>query len=144
MFTGEYTHGVDEKGRFIVPAKIREELGLSFMLTRGMDGCLFAYTLLEWQKVIENLASISGNKKKIRDLKRYILGGAVECEVDRQGRCLIPAKLREDASINSELHIIGVGTKLEIWDKEVWNSYEDDDTNIDPEAIAEEYDFIDL
>ncbi len=136
MFMGEYTHGVDEKGRFIMPSKFREKLGKEFVITRGVECCLHIYTKEEWDALVMKLEALPGNKKSTRDLKRYLLGGAVECEIDKQGRCLIAPKLRAFAKIGPEVKIVGIGSTLEIWDSGVWEEYNSQD-DLDLEEMAE-------
>ena len=121
MFMGEYEHGLDEKGRIIVPTKFREALGEHFVLTLGTDGCLFIYRMNEWEQFVEKLKSLPGTKEA-RQMQRYFMAGAVECESDKQGRVMIPAKLREHAGITKDVVSVGVVNKIEIWSKERWSS----------------------
>ncbi len=136
MFIGEYEHNVDAKGRIIMPAKLREDIGDKFIITKGLDGCLFAYSLVEWANFEEKLKALPLAQKNARNFVRFFLSGAVECEIDKQGRFLIPANLREHAGLDKEIVIIGVGTRLEIWNREVWKNYSSDD-NISADEIAE-------
>jgi MraZ protein len=133
MFMGEYNHSIDAKGRIIVPAKFREELGEEFVVTLGLDGCLFLYPNAEWEEFVIQLKQLPGNRQA-RQLQRYFLAGAVNCEVDKQGRILIPAKLREHAKLEKEVVFVGVLGKIEIWSKEQWDSNNDFG---DVESIAE-------
>lgn len=129
MFMGEYNHTIDAKGRIIVPAKLREALGEEFVVTLGLDGCLFAYPKEQWQTFIEELKKLPGSKDA-RQLQRYFMAGAATCEVDKQGRILIPSKLREQAQLDKDVVFVGVLNKIEIWSKERWdgnNSYENMD-----------------
>ena len=133
MFMGEYVHTIDAKGRIIIPSKFREELGEEFVLTLGLDGCLFAYPYSEWQIFVEKLKTLPGTKEA-RQLQRYFMAGAAACQADKQGRILIPAKLREHAALEKDIVFVGVLNKIEIWNKERWeknNQYDDVD------AIAE-------
>ena len=132
---GEYSHSLDAKGRLIMPAKLRQDIGDKFILTKGLDGCLFAFSQEEWLNFEEKLKSLPLSDKNARNFVRFFLSGATECEIDKQGRFLIPTNLRETASLQKEVVIIGVGTRIEIWDKEKWNSYNDE--NISVEDIAE-------
>jgi MraZ protein len=143
VFISEYVHNIDEKGRFIMPLKFREQIGNCFIITRGLDGCLFVYTSKEWEDIMQKMEQLPGNKKSTRDFKRYFLGGAVECDMDKQGRCLIPPNLRQFAEMKTEAEIIirGMGNKIEIWDYEKWQKYETPE-NINPEEILEEIDFL--
>lgn len=129
MFMGEYNHTIDSKGRIIVPAKFRETLGEDFIVTLGLDGCLFVYPNEEWQAFVQQLKNLPGSKNA-RQLQRYFMAGAANCEVDKQGRILIPVKLREQAGLEKEIVFVGVLSKIEIWSKERWdsnNNYDDMD-----------------
>ena len=136
MFIGEYEHSVDAKGRVIMPAKLREDIGEKFIVTKGLDGCLFAYSKTEWSNFEEKLKTLPLTNKNARDFVRFFLSGAVEEEVDKQGRFLIPGNLREYASLNKETVITGVGTRIEIWDKDKWKSYNSEE-NLSADQIAE-------
>lgn len=119
MFMGEYDHTLDPKGRMIVPSKFREELGERFILTMGLDGCLFAYPTGEWEQFVDKLRTLPGTKEG-RQLQRHFMAGAAEVEVDKQGRFLIPAKLREQAGLTKDVVFVGVVSKIELWSKERW------------------------
>ncbi|MDI9508346.1 MAG: division/cell wall cluster transcriptional repressor MraZ [Clostridiales bacterium] len=133
MFMGEYNHTIDTKGRLIIPSKFREDLGEEFVITQGLDGCLFAYPNSEWQTFIEKLKTLPGTKEA-RQLQRYFMAGAAECQVDKQGRILIPIRLRESANLEKDIVFVGVLNKIEIWDKERWDKNNEYD---DVDAIAE-------
>ena len=135
MLIGEFEHSLDAKGRLIMPAKLREAIGDKFVVTKGLDGRLFAFSIEEWSNFEEKLKSLPLSNRNSREFTRFFLSGATECEIDKQGRFLIPTNLRETASLQKEVVIIGVGTRIEIWDKEKWNSYNDE--NISVEDIAE-------
>ena len=137
MFIGEYEHSVDAKGRVIMPAKLREDIGEKFILTKGLDGCLFAYSQNEWNNFEEKLKSLPLTNKNARDFVRFFLSGAIECEIDKQGRFLIPSNLREYSKLDKEIMILGVGTRIEIWNKETWIKSEE---NISADEIAENMD----
>lgn len=128
MFMGEYNHTIDAKGRIIVPAKFRDALGEHFVVTVGLDGCLFVYPNEEWQHFVTELRNLPGNKEA-RQLQRYFMAGAADCEVDKQGRILIPNNLREQAGLDKDIVFVGVLSKIEIWSKERWdkNSYDNVD-----------------
>lgn len=121
MFMGEFNHSIDAKGRIIIPSKFREDLGDKFVITLGLDGCLFAYPDIEWMSFVEKLKTLPGTKEA-RQLQRYFMAGAAECEIDKQGRILIPAKLRESAKLDKDIVFVGVLNKIEIWSKEHWES----------------------
>ncbi len=120
---GEYQHNIDTKGRMIVPAKFREGLGESFVLTRGLDQCLFAYPMEEWTLLEEKLKTLPLTKKDARTFTRFFFSGAVECEVDKQGRINIPQTLRTYSAIEKECIVIGVSNRVEVWSKDKWDDY---------------------
>ena len=136
MLIGEYEHSLDVKGRLIMPAKLREDIGEKFIITKGLDGCLFGFSLSEWTNFEEKLKSLPLTNKNARDFVRFFLSGAVECEIDKQGRFLVASNLREYASMEKEVVIIGVGTRIEFWSKDKWNQYNSSD-NISADEIAE-------
>lgn len=121
MFMGEYNHSIDTKGRLIVPAKFRDVLGDSFVVTKGLDGCLFVYPDSEWNVFEEKLKTLPLTNKNARQFTRFFLAGAASCEVDKQGRILIPQVLREFAGLEKDVVLVGVGTRIEIWSKEQWD-----------------------
>ncbi len=128
MFMGEYNHTVDAKGRIIVPSKFREQLGDEFVVTKGLDGCLFVYENSEWKNLEDKLHTLPLTNANARKFTRFFLAGATSCEVDKQGRILLPAVLREFAHIDKEAVLVGVGSRIEIWSRENWqaaNSYDD-------------------
>ena len=122
MFMGEYHHSIDAKGRLIIPSKVRDGLGENFIVTRGLDGCLFLYPKLEWDKKIEKFKELPDTKDK-RQFMRIFLSGATICEYDKQGRINIPNPLIEFAKLEKDCIIIGVDEKLEIWSKERWEEF---------------------
>ena len=134
MLIGEYDHSLDAKGRLIMPAKLREDMGEKFIITTGLDGCLFGFSMSEWEKFEDKLKALPITNKNARNFVRFFLSGATECELDKQGRFLIPNNLRTAANLEKETVIIGVGTRLEIWDKEIWQKC---DENISADEIAE-------
>lgn len=120
---GEYQHSIDPKGRLIIPARFREALGDRFIATKGLDNCLFLYPLSEWQVIEEKLKTLPFTKADARAFVRFFFSGATECEVDKQGRILLPGNLREFARIERDVVIIGVSTRVEVWSKEEWEKY---------------------
>lgn len=136
MFIGEYQHTIDSKGRMIIPSKFREGLGDNFVVTKGLDNCLFAYSLEEWANLESKLKTLPLANKNARAFVRFFFSGATECSVDKQGRILVPANLREHAELEKDVVVIGVSTRVEIWSKERWDQYNSDD-NISPDEIAE-------
>lgn len=130
MFMGEYNHTIDAKGRVIVPSKFRDTLGDEFVVTKGLDGCLFVYDNHEWAAFEEKLKSLPITNKDARAFVRFFLAGAAGVEVDKQGRILLPSSLREFAQLTKDVVLIGVGSRIEIWSKEKWEdaaSFEDMD-----------------
>ncbi len=139
MYTGEYNHTVDTKGRLILPSKLREALGDEFVVTKGMEGCLFVYDKIEWSKFEEKLNGLSITNRESRKALRFFLSGAVTAEVDKQGRFLIPTNLREHAGLTKDVVLVGCGRNVEIWDKERWLASNEND---DIEAIIDYLDDI--
>lgn len=130
MFMGEYNHTLDAKGRLIIPSKFREVLGDEFVVTKGMDGCLFVFAESEWQAFEEKLHRLPMIDKEARQFTRFFLAGAACVEVDKQGRILLPAVLREFADITKDAVLVGVGSRVEIWSKDRWEgtvTYQDMD-----------------
>lgn len=123
MFMGEYQHSIDDKGRLIIPAKFRDALGQSFVVTRGLDNCLFVYPQKEWSAMEQKLKALPLMKADARAFTRFFLAGATECELDKQGRVNIPGNLREHAGLEKDCVIIGVSSRVEIWSKENWEAY---------------------
>jgi MraZ protein len=124
MFIGEYQHSIDAKSRIIVPSKFRDDLGNRFILTKGLDNCLFIFSMEEWSKFEEKLKNLPVASKEARAFVRYFFSGAIECETDKQGRLTIPQNLREYAKIEKELVAIGVLSRVEIWSRQEWERYE--------------------
>ncbi len=120
---GEYSHNLDAKGRIIVPAKFRENLGETFVLTRGLDRCLFVYPEVEWRLLEDKLKQLPLTKKDARKFTRFFLSGATELEIDKQGRISIPQPLRTYANLSKQCTVIGVSNRIEIWDADEWNVY---------------------
>lgn len=136
MLIGEYEHSLDDKGRVIMPAKLRIDIGERFIITKGLDGCLFVFSQAEWSNFETKLRELPLTNKNARDFVRFFLSGATECEIDKQGRFLIVNNLREYANITKEVVIIGVGTRIEIWNKSKWKEYNNND-NISADDLAE-------
>lgn len=122
MLIGEYHHNIDEKGRLIIPSKFRDEIGNSFVVTRGLDGCLFVYSLIEWERIIKKLKKLPFTKKDARTFTRFFLSAATVCEFDRQGRINLVNSLIEYAGLKKECAIIGVNDRLEIWSLDKLNN----------------------
>ena len=132
-FTGEYHHNLDAKGRLIIPARFRDQLGDEFTVTRSLDGCLAMYASKEWQELEEKLNALPMTNEKARSLKRFLLGSAVSCELDKQGRILLPQVLRDRAGLDKDITLLGVGDHIEILDT---STYEEK-FSFDDEAALE-------
>ena len=136
MLIGEYRHNIDDKGRIIIPAKFREEIGMKFVVTRGLDGCLFVYSMDNWNKIVSKLQTLPFTKKDARTFMRFFLSGATVCEFDKQGRINLTNSLILYAGIQKECTIIGVNDRLEIWASEKLDAImEENELNFS--AIAE-------
>ena len=136
MFIGEYNHSLDDKGRIIIPSKFREELGDEFVITKGLDSCLFVYPNDEWKILEDKLKTLPLTNKDARAFVRFFFSGASECSLDKQNRVLIPPNLRIHSELEKDAIIIGVSTRIEIWSKDKWTEYTEDD-NLSYENIAE-------
>ncbi|MEL1134240.1 division/cell wall cluster transcriptional repressor MraZ [Desulfitobacterium sp. THU1] len=123
MFMGEYLHTIDGKGRLIVPSKFREALGERFIATKGLDHCLFVYPQEEWKILEEKLRALPFTQQDARAFVRFFFSGATECEIDKQGRILLPANLREYAQLDKDVVLVGVSSRVEIWSQGLWADY---------------------
>ena len=139
MLIGEYEHTLDAKGRLIMPSKLREDIGEKFIITKGLDGCLFAFSIEEWKKFEEKLRTLPISNKDARNFSRFFFAGAIDCEIDKQGRFLISSNLREFAGLEKEVVIVGMDSRLEIWSKEKWINFEED---ISADEIAEKMEML--
>ncbi|MGY0836009.1 division/cell wall cluster transcriptional repressor MraZ [Aerococcus urinaeequi] len=122
MLMGEFQHNIDAKGRIIIPAKLREDLGSKFVITRGLDGCVFGYPLDNWEKIQEKLKQLPLAKKEARAFTRFFYSAAAEAEIDKQGRINIPTTLVNYANLEKECLVLGVSDRIEIWSKEKWEN----------------------
>ena len=136
LLIGEYEHTIDTKGRIIMPSKLKDDIGEKFVITQGLDGCLFVYSQSEWKNFEDKLRTFPLTNKDARALKRFFLARATECEIDKQGRFLISSNLREFAKLTKEVVIIGVLDKIEIWSKDRWLEYSNKE-NLEADEIAE-------
>ncbi|CAM4446926.1 division/cell wall cluster transcriptional repressor MraZ [Paenibacillus phoenicis] len=123
MFMGEFQHSIDDKGRIIIPAKFRELLGSSFVVTRGLDQCLFVYPMQEWEVLEQKLKALPLMKSDARAFTRFFFSGATECEWDKQGRVNLPSNLRQYAKLEKDCVVLGVSNRVEIWSKDTWEQY---------------------
>ena len=128
MFMGEYKHSIDAKGRIILPADFREELTDNFVITKGLDNCLFLYTAEEWDKLSTKLRQLPLAKAEARDFVRFFFAGARQAECDRQGRFLVPANLRAHAKLQKDVVLIGISNRIEVWSKAEWDRYNEEIT----------------
>jgi len=135
MLIGEYQHSLDAKGRISFPSKLRDALGTSFVVTKGLDNCLFVYRLEDWKILEEKTAQLPTSKA--RQIQRFLFAGAALVEPDKQGRVLLPQKLREHANLGDDVTVIGVSTRVEIWDTERWNALNEELTS---ESVADAMD----
>ena len=133
VLIGEYQHNIDAKGRIIVPSKLRESLGEKFVATKGLDNCLFVYPMDRWESIVEKLKALPWTNSDVRRFARFFTSSATECEVDAQGRILIPPNLREYTALQKQIVSIGVVDRVEIWNKEKWENYNSDENFVDNE-----------
>jgi len=126
LLIGEYEHSLDDKGRLIMPAKFREDIGEKFIVTKGLDGCLFAFSLEEWKTFEQKLRALPISNKDARAFSRFFFAGAIDCEIDKQGRFLISNNLREFAELAKDVVIIGMDSRIEIWSKDKWKKCDED------------------
>ena len=126
MFIGEYNHSLDPKKRLAIPAKLRKEVGDRAVLTRGLESCLFLFSIKEWEQLAEKISQLPMGQKDSRGFARLLLSGASEVELDQLGRVLVPDYLRDYAGLQKKIVIAGVGKRLEIWDEKRWGTYKDD------------------
>ena len=139
MLIGEYEHSLDAKGRLIMPAKLREDIGEKFIITKGLDGCLFAFSLEEWKNFEQKLRSLPISNKDARAFSRFFFAGAIDCEIDKQGRFLISINFRYFSELTKEVVIIGMDSRLEIWSKDKWQNTDDE---ISADEIAEKMEML--
>ena len=136
MLMGEYMHTIDAKGRVILPADFRSELGESFIITKGLDSCLFIYTMTEWENLSTKLKQLPLAKAEARAFVRFFFSGARQLECDKQGRFLVPAALRAHAKLQKDVVLIGISSRIELWSREEWNRY-NEEINPSVSSIAE-------
>lgn len=136
VFIGEYIHTIDSKGRVIIPSKFRDELGEKFILTKGLDNCLFVYPQNEWRNFEDKLKLLPLTSRDARAFVRLFFSGATECELDRQGRITVPPNLRAHSMMEKDVVMIGVSTRVEIWSKEEWDRY-NESADLSYDDIAE-------
>lgn len=143
MFLGDFPHTLDDKGRLIMPSKFRNELGTNFIVTRGLEGCLFVFTESKWNEFTEQLNSKGLSKKDVRSITRFFCSCAMTSDLDKQGRFLVNKNLREFAGIERDVMIIGVSDRIEIWSKKKWNEYSEAEYS-DDNIMSEKFDGLDF
>lgn len=139
MLIGEFEHSLDAKGRLIMPSKLREDIGEKFIITKGLDGCLFAFSIEEWKNFEQKLRTLPISNKDARAFSRFFFAGAIDCEIDKQGRFLITSNLREFAGLSKDVIIVGMDSRIEIWSKEKWEKCDED---ISADDIAEKMEML--
>ena len=139
MLIGEYEHSLDAKGRLIMPSKLRDDIGEKFIITKGLDGCLFAFSIEEWKLFEQKLRSLPISNKDARAFSRFFFAGAMDCEIDKQGRFLISSNLRDFAGLTKEVVIVGMDSRIEIWSKDKWQKCDED---ISADGIAEKMEML--
>ncbi len=139
MLIGEFKHNIDAKGRIIMPVKLRAGTGEHFVATKGLDGCIFIFSIKEWEKFEEKLRTLPISNKDARAFTRFFLAGAFECELDKQGRFILSESLKTFAKLNKELVIVGMDSRVEIWDKTVW---EEKVESISTDVVIENMEFL--
>ncbi len=131
IFLGEYVHNIDVKQRVIVPSKFRDQLGTSFVITRGYDECVFIYDMSEWEELVNKIKSLPKGDPSVRKFERFFIGGASILEIDSQGRVVLPKNLKEYAKIEKEVVFLGVSNRIELWAKDKWDIYNDEENFVD-------------
>lgn len=139
MLIGEYKHNIDAKGRIIMPMKLRAGVGEHFVATKGLDGCVFVFSVKEWKKFEEKLRTLPISNKNARDFTRFFLSGAFEYDIDKQGRFILSETLKDFAKLDKEIVIVGMDSRVEIWDKDIWNKKVE---SISADDIAEKMEFL--
>ena len=136
MFYGEFQHTIDPKGRVIIPAAFRSELGVKFMVTKGLENCLFIFSEAQWNNLVNKIETLPLSNTNARAFNRFFFSTACQCELDKNYRILIPQALRAHAQLEKDVSIIGVGTRVEIWSRDNWEKYSRSDI-LSPDRIAE-------
>ena len=139
LLIGEYEHSLDAKGRLIMPSKLRDDIGEKFIITKGLDGCLFAFSIEEWKIFEQKLRSLPISNNDARAFSRFFFAGAMDCEIDKQGRFLISSNLRDFAGLTKEVVIVGMDSRIEIWSKDKWQKCDED---ISADEIAEKMEML--
>jgi len=138
LFYGEYQHTIDPKGRIIIPAAFREELDVKFMIAKGLEGCLFIFSMPKWNSLVEKIETLPLSNTKAREFSRFFFSSAAECKVDSHYRILIPPELRAHAGLEKDVTIVGVGNRVEVWSRDRWENYMGGES-LSPESLSETF-----
>jgi MraZ protein len=138
LFYGEFQHTIDPKGRIIIPAAFRDELEMKFMIAKGLEGCLFIFSLPKWNSLVEKLETLPLSNNKARDFSRFFFSSAAQCEVDGHSRILVPQDLRSHAGLDKDICIVGVGNRVEVWSRDRWEKYINGES-LSPESLSETF-----
>ncbi|NLK86064.1 MAG: division/cell wall cluster transcriptional repressor MraZ [Clostridiaceae bacterium] len=138
MFYGEFQHTVDPKGRIIIPAAFRDELKSKFMVTKGLEGCLFIFSMPKWDSLVEKIETLPLSNNKAREFSRFFFSSAAQCELDKHSRILVPQDLRSHAGLEKDISIVGVGNRVEVWNKDRWKEYMDGES-LSPESLSDTF-----
>ncbi|NLV36586.1 MAG: division/cell wall cluster transcriptional repressor MraZ [Clostridiaceae bacterium] len=138
MFYGEFQHTVDQKGRIIIPSAFREELNVKFMLTKGLEECLFIFSMPRWNSLVEKLETLPLSNTNARSFTRFFFSSAAQCEMDKNYRILIPPDLRNHAELEKEISIVGVGNRVEVWSRDRWEKYIKGDS-LNPDSLSDTF-----
>lgn len=138
MFYGEFQHTIDPKGRIIIPSAFREELNVKFMITKGLEECLFIFSMPRWNSLVEKLETLPLSNNNARSFTRFFFSSAAQCEMDKNYRILVPQELRNHAKLEKDVSIVGVGNRVEVWSKEKWEAYINGDS-LTPDSLSETF-----
>jgi MraZ protein len=138
LFYGEFQHTIDPKGRIIIPSAFREELNVKFMMAKGLEECLFIFSMPRWNSLVEKLETLPLSNNNARSFTRFFFSSAAQCEMDKNFRILVPQELRSHAKLEKDISIVGVGNRVEVWSKEKWESYIHGDS-LTPDSLSETF-----
>lgn len=138
MFYGEFQHTIDPKGRIIIPASFREELDVKFMIAKGLEGCLFIFSMPKWNSLVEKLETLPLSNTRARDFSRFFFSSAAQCQIDGHFRILVPPDLRVHAGLEKDITIVGVGNRVEVWSRDRWEKYMNGES-LSPESLSETF-----
>lgn len=138
MFYGEFQHTIDQKGRIIIPAAFRKELDVTFMIAKGLEGCLFIFSMPRWNSLVEKIETLPLSNTKAREFTRFFFSSAAECKIDSHYRILVPPDLRVHAGLEKDVTIVGVGNRVEVWSRDRWEKYMSGES-LSPESLSETF-----